>query len=81
MCNTIPAFEGLKWKWEELKHTQPSTLHVVDKGLKKLAEYREHIGRTPAYILAIHVYNSFELTGISRLIIYITNSTQPPDEN
>ena len=81
MCNMIPAFKGLKWKWEELKHTQPSTSHIVDKGLEKLAEYREDIGRNPAYILAMCVYNPFELTGISRLIIYITNGTQPPDEN
>ena len=68
MCNTIPAFEGLKHKWEELKYTQPNTSHVVDEGLETLAEYREHIDKTPAYILAISESMSITIEGIRKLI-------------
>ena len=48
----MPAFEGMKAAWEELKDTLPEAAHIIQPGLEKLAQYKEYAQINTVYTLA-----------------------------
>ena len=51
LCNATPSFEALRSKWEEHKTQHPETVHLVQPGIDKLADYQGRTQLVPAYML------------------------------
>lgn len=52
----LPAFEMLRFRWEDYCSTNPSTALIVQPGLLKLAEYQSFAQATHAYIIATSMF-------------------------
>lgn len=74
---TLPAFEALKRKWEELGIKYPAIDHVIQPGLEKLQNYRELADVVPAYVMAMGKKNDNYLTSAS---LNIPSSVLSPSE-
>ena len=53
LCNAIPCYEALAQHWEEYQVSHPETYDIIEKGLKKMAEYKNCMDLVPAYVLAM----------------------------
>lgn len=55
LCDTIPAFEAMSAVWVERQESLPIAADVIEKGVEKLAEYRNRVNLhdVPAYTLAM----------------------------
>ena len=56
LCNAFPAFEGMKQVWKEHQVEHLETSNVVQEGLDKPDDYRDHADHVPAYVLAMCMY-------------------------
>ena len=52
LCNAIPCYEALAQRWEEYQIKHPEADEIVQKGLDKMAEYKNRMDLVPAYLLA-----------------------------
>ena len=50
---TLSAFAALEQQWTTLKETHTDAASIIDAGLHKLLEYREHVEDIPAYLMAM----------------------------
>ena len=53
LCNVITCYEALAQHWEEYQVSHPETHDIIEKGLEKMAEYKNHMDLVPAYVLAM----------------------------
>ena len=53
LCNANPCYEALVQRWEEYQVLHPETYDIIEKGLEKMAEYKNHMDLVPAYVLAM----------------------------
>ena len=56
LCHSVPTFECLIRKWEELRDDPKTSVKfydVIEAGLKKLEDYQEHTDDVPAYVIAM----------------------------
>ena len=53
LCNTLPAFEAMKHKWAEHQDDHPDSVHIVQKGVDKLANYHNRVDDVLVYVLTM----------------------------
>ena len=53
LCNAIPCYEALAQHWEEYQITHLEADKIIQKGLDKMAEYKNCMDLVPAYILTM----------------------------
>ena len=61
LCYSVPAFESLIQRWEELQENNATPVQfydIIQKGLEKLEDYRGYTIDVPVYILAMGKYQS-----------------------
>ena len=45
--------------WENQQTERPEAVHIIQAGIDKLEEYRDHADLVPAYVLAMGKWSSF----------------------
>ena len=53
LYDALPAFEGLRVKWQAHQSDNPHLQHIIQPGLDKLEEYHDRTTLMPAYVLAM----------------------------
>ena len=53
LCDAIPSFECLMEIWMEMQEDAPHLNEIIQGGLDKIGDYRDHIDSVPAYTLAM----------------------------
>jgi hypothetical protein len=56
LCHSVPAFEGLRHKWEELQQNEATPVKfygVIQAGLEKIEDYQGRTDDVPVHVLAM----------------------------
>jgi hypothetical protein len=61
LCGTVPAFECLHSSLEELQKEEDSAEYIIQAGIDKLGGYRDAALMTPAYLLSVGEWLSYEV--------------------
>ncbi len=59
ISDMLPAFEAMRSTWEAFQEELPHLSKIIDAGLDKLAEYRNHADDVDVHFLAISKPLSF----------------------
>ena len=59
LCEALPSFEAMVSIWENQQTERPEAVHIIQAGIDKLEEYRDHADLVPAYVLAMGKWSSF----------------------